>query len=585
MRHLMSIYAACFFLLAIVVIVYQYTNRLELGTDLTTASDEGFYMDAAFKYYLGDNPIKDEIFTTTRGFDYYLGFLFKKIGPNDVLFWRKISLAHFAFILLFSLLLLIRAFGIKDRRFSLIIIPLTLFVYCNLWTLSYVNLMPLILLASYSLLISSSYSNNKIIKTMLIALAALIVSTLLIIYTPMYAIVFSVPMISFILKSLCRDEPNIQSISNTLNTYFFLSIFSGAIIVTFFCAKGLCSTFIENINEIKSLSQYSGNRFVILLKKILFHNKAYLSIFLTLVGGLIGFFSSSLINKKSIYLILSVISLVSLFFIIETYLSIDQFFSIYNGMGRFNLFLIAFSIGTMISEIRNKTFNSESILFSFLITSTIGAIFIILTVSANGFFHLNNLTWLIWIFNLLYVWRFSEKNKITLYKKIGNLFLVTMLILSGCHFSWIYFDKPIKNLTYTLKSERLNGIKTDPDKGFFIDQLIEEVTKITSPESYVLFFDNIGYGNPGSRTLYGFNYLTNTRPPLKATILQPETPNNEIAAKWLKKMLHEKKDPIIAVTTALIKFPNTSIEDYILKNFSIYKSQSNFVIYINHNHD
>jgi hypothetical protein len=359
-------------------------------------------------------------------------------------------------------------------------------------------------------------------------------------------------------------------------------LFSCMLLVVLFL-KNILYDIIENIRITREAPMYGGNKFKALLIKILFAaNRWYILIFVLvgLVGGFI--YGRESHSRQKFYVLGFIFLLFSIFSCIGNYnASITQNFKDYFASNAFYVLayvlLFAFAIGLFIQKLVNS--REQNILFIIYAGTTTFFILIILLVSANSFEIIAETNWLGCIFLCYGLYLVNTKKLIPIY-----LFIILFAVHNYLHLHFSVYFQPNKTLlTNTFATPKLKGIYTEKYIVDFTDSLVSKI-KILCPETnkdFVLFYSNANWVEQGYN-LYGFNYLTNTRPPLKATIVC-NIVSDFTMNKWLNQIKEENRIPKFVVANKEKLNNKLPLDKFITNNYTVIDSLKCYHILKNKN--
>jgi hypothetical protein len=500
--------------------------RIPFGFNL---EDEGFYLASSARYLFGDRPFVDEVYTVMRSFDLFLAPLMKISPWDSVLFWRWVGFG----IQLGFLALVIRSLCpfLEKKQKILLVFALILFSPYNLWTIYYGNLGTGLVAAGICLWLYAASLKNKT-GGWIGFFGGFLFSACVVAYTPMVVMSFFPALALFFWRRAGMSADSIRA-----TRAWLVGFVTGCtcIAVAFFAFR-LAGPFFESLNDMRSLHQYKSNPFKSLAVKFIFSGylKEFLYVFSFFFG--IGFLEPRMGGRYRKYfrsaVVLGLVICVCLFIV-----DAQVFKTKSPALYFFNVILVALALGqVMAHRLKNETQR----LASWMLYAAVTFFLILPMFSSNSLAHGNVAIWLLWpaVAAVLNVFPGNEENK-----KWNLAILALMGICAFSHlYGWVYWDEPIPQLTASFNSPKLRGIKSTPLRVGSLDALLTELTPRVSRGDFLLTY------GLNFHSIAGLTYLTDTRPPLRTTILFDSSEQNPSAKKWLQRMDQLGRIPRFAVT-------------------------------------
>lgn len=553
---------AILFQLIGVVLILHFSGRMAWGFDLI-AADEGFYLDAASRLFWGDKPFLDEVYTTTRGFEVVLSWVIALSSSNELLTIRWISFGLQAMILILFTLSCIK---ISNKSLLVFLLtPLLLYTPYNLWTLSYVNVSCLLVILFFSLFYLGNLYEKTVYGKILIIIAALLSTYLFIIYTPFFVLplVFCVPLILTYWQTKSVQTIYLYNKSVIL----FLSIWCLGIFLLLLTLKlqNNLEFFLENIKLISANTIYKKNRLINFLNKIILSPMRLYWIIGFLVGILVIVITQ--IKRYKQYHIHIMLLLGFILLLGVCYDTIKYQYGTKTGIMMSLAALFTIIVGHLITSLYNSIIKINLIL---LVLLSFGSMLLMGLASANALHgNILNIYWIILgvilVCTLDYIQTLNIPQR---HAQNGASFLLCIIftIYSLVNtYSYVYMtDKP-SDMTTKHTIPHLKNIISKEEYVQILEPLANHINTICKPGDYLLIYSN------NTHKLFGLNYLTNTRPALRTSIVGGiESP--EFSTMLISTMKNKNITPTYAVTKFDSLSPNKVIDKYILDNYKVINS-------------
>lgn len=518
---------------------YVVARRIPLGFSL---GDEGIYFSSASRYTLGDRPFIDDVFNVFRSFDIVQAFFMAILPIDSVLGWRWFG---FLVQLLFALSLIPLLRRLLPLEVWIVpLLAIALFTPFNLWTISYNSLGLGCTAVGIALLGAALISNRRIYSVaggMTFALTALV-------YTPLLA------ASAFVIVDAAfryRDPER-----RRLLLIWLGSAAAGvAGIVVILVLAGYSSAYLDAVHDLRSLSYYESFSGTRLYRKIAGAGVWPELPIAVLAHLALGYVAAASRTRWPRIAAFTLIAADLLYWIVRYAGDPAYEYPHLMPISVFNAALVATSVGAALpNAARLMRDRAGTAALHFMLAGILASAIPAYVAAAN----LNQLyigAEMVWPAAVLVLWMGLKDERERKIATTAAGWLIVLCALVHLH-GWTYEDATTSSaLSAHFDSEKLRGIRSTARNVTEIDAVVAYIRPQIEDCDFIL-----DYGSPG------ITYLTDTRPALKASILEATVPPDPMATKWLREMEARKRIPRWAVTGIPLRH-GRPIDEYIRTNY------------------